>query len=198
MIARFRALYGASPLHLLALTASVLVAAAAVAGWFDNSASITIRILIWFLGLIIAHDLVLLPLYSLLDRIAMHAMPAPRARPAAVRTPGWLYVRVPAMLSGLLFLVFFPEILDLGDQTFETASGLHQNVYLARYLLTCGVLFALSGLAYVVSLARARASALPHEPAREPRSERDQARETEHHGGEDTAREESSPGSGDE
>ncbi len=77
--------------------------------------------------------------------------------------PGWVYVRVPAALSGLLFLVFFPEILKLGDSTFSTASGLHQNVFLARYLLTCGALFALSGVAYAVSLVRARSASLSHE-----------------------------------
>ena len=161
---RFRARYGASPLHLLAFVASVLVAGAAVAGWFDNTASITLRILIWFLGLIVAHDLVLLPLYSLIDRIALRVVPG--ARPGAVRgaelaaaprgTPGWVYVRVPALLSGLIFLVFFPEILRLGDQTYHTASGLNQHAYLARYLLTSAALFALSGATYVVNTARAR------------------------------------------
>ena len=60
------------------------------------------------------------------------------AVPRRERARGWVYVRVPALLSGLLFLVFFPEILGLGDQTFHTASGLHQDVYLARWLLTCG------------------------------------------------------------
>ena len=164
MVARFRALYGAGPMHLLAFVASALVAGAAVAGWFDNTSSITIRILIWFIGLIVAHDLIFLPLYSLADRIALRAAPAPQAHLPRDRARGWVYVRVPAMLSGLLFLVFFPEILRLGDQTFHTASGLHQNVYMARFLLTCGALFALSGVCYVVSLARAPA-ALPDQRA---------------------------------
>ncbi len=161
MLARFRRLYGASPLHLLAFIASMLITAAAVAAWFTTTAPFTVRILVWFFGAIIAHDLILLPLYSLLDRIAhgtLHGRDATRSRE---RAPGWVYVRVPAMLSGLLFLVFFAEILRLGDQTYHTASGFHQSVYLPRYLVTCGVLFALSGLAYAVSLARERRGRVP-------------------------------------
>ncbi len=157
MAGRFRRAYGASPLHLLALLASLLIAAAAVAGWFDSfTTSDTIRILIWFLGAILAHDLVLLPLYSLLDRIASGTLHARRDQVAPQVPRAWIYVRVPALLSGLLLIVFFPEALRLGNQTFRTASGLAQNVYLARLLLTCGALFALSGLAYAGSLARAR------------------------------------------
>ncbi len=155
MGARLRKLYGASPLHLLALTASLLLAGTAAAGWFDNTASITERILIWFAGAVIGHDLILVPLYSLLDRIAFGVAAARRAAPLEPAR-GWAYVRVPAVLSGLLFLVFFPEILRLGDATFYAASGQHQHVYLLRYLLTCGVLFALSGLTYALSLARSR------------------------------------------
>ncbi len=163
MSARFRRAYGASPLHLLALLASLLVAGTAAAGWFDNTAPISERILIWFLGAVIGHDLVLLPLYSLLDRIAFGAARGQRVRsqPAA----GWAFVRVPALISGLLFLVFFPEILRLGDATFHAASGLNQHAYLLRYLLSCAGLFALSGLAYAGSLARARRRAAPRPPS---------------------------------
>ena len=50
MLARFRLLYGAGPLHLLAFAATVLIAGAAAVGWFDNTASTTIRILVWFLA----------------------------------------------------------------------------------------------------------------------------------------------------
>ena len=159
--ARFRRLYGDSPLHLLALIACLLIAGAAIAGWFDSfPGPTTVKILEWFLAAIVAHDLVLLPLYSLLDRIAFGAIGGQRrAAPSPERVPGFVYLRVPAMLSGLLGLVFFPEILRLGDSTFFVASGFHQRVFLARYLLTCAALFALAGLAYAVSLARGRALA---------------------------------------
>ena len=112
MVARFRQVYGASPLHLLALVASVLIAAAAVVGWFQSFPGPTaVRVLAWFLGAIVVHDLVLLPLYSLLDRIAFGSRRARRSPRSTESVSGIAYVRVPALLSGLLFLVFFPEIL---------------------------------------------------------------------------------------
>ncbi len=154
---RFRSAYGSSPLHLLGLLASLLIAAGGVVGWFDSyTTSDTVRIVVWFLGAALAHDLILLPFYSLLDRIAFGSAHGRRTEPQPERSLGWVYVRIPALLSGLLLLVFFPEVFRLGDATFRAASGLGQNVYLARLLITCGVLFALSGLAYAVSLARAR------------------------------------------
>lgn len=156
MIARFRSLYGADPLHLLALVASLLIAGAAIAGWFQSfPGAIAVKVVAWFLGAIVAHDLVLLPLYSLLDRIAFGPRHVRPARRAPRRASDVNYLRIPALLSGLLFLVFFPEILRLGDQAFFTASGLHQRPFLARYLLICAALFALSSLAYAVKLRRA-------------------------------------------
>jgi hypothetical protein len=152
---RFRRNYGASPLHLLALIASLAITAAAAVRWFDVAASDTVRILIWFAAAIVVHDLVLLPTYSAVDRIASRGRAGrPAAGPAPARTPRWSYVRVPAILSGLLLLVFFPEIFGLGEATFRAASGQSQNVYLARYLLIVGVVFALSGLAYAWRSAR--------------------------------------------
>ncbi len=163
MVKRFRRGYGAGPLHLLALVASLLISGAAVLGWFDSFTTPDIvRILIWFLGAIVAHDLILLPIYSLLDRGALRASghpPATAVRAPAEppgRTPGWVYVRVPALLSGLLVLVFFPEALRLGNPTFQAASGMTQDVYLSRLLLTCGALFVISGVAYAINTGRVR------------------------------------------
>jgi hypothetical protein len=168
MVARFRRLYGENPLHLLTLTAAMLIAGAAIAGWFDAFPGPTaVKILEWFVVAIVAHDLVGLPLYSLLDRIAFGPFGEGRAGPAPERVPGFVYVRVPALLSGLLLLVFFPAVLRLGDSAFFTASGFHQRVFLARYLITCGALFGLSALAYAVSRARGRGAGLAAEPGRD-------------------------------
>jgi hypothetical protein len=149
----FRRLYGAGPLHLLGILACLLVAGAAVVGWFDAfPSSIAIKVLAWFGGAIVAHDLVLAPLYSLIGRLSVRTG----------RTPGpaGAYVRIPVLLSGLLGLVFFPEILRLGDQTFFVASGFHQRVFLARYLALCGGMFAISGAAYVLGVRRPAAAGL--------------------------------------
>jgi hypothetical protein len=167
---RFRALYGASPLHLLGALASFAIIAVAVSGWFAEPAVSLKYILIWFAGAIVAHDLLLLPAYSALDRLtairrrrsAPAAEPSGDAAPSAgpdapaatVPVPGRVYLRVPVILSGVLLLVFGPEILDLGDSTYHVASGQHQHVYLARYLAIVAVMFSLSALAY----ARARFS----------------------------------------
>jgi hypothetical protein len=144
---RFRRLYGAGPLHLLGLIACLLASGAAVVGWFDAFPSSTaIKVLLWFAGAIVAHDLVLVPLYSLIDKLSF--------RIGRTAGRGLAYVRIPALLSGLLGLVFFPEILRLGDHSFFVASGLHQRVFLARYLAICGAMFAISGAAYAVGLRR--------------------------------------------
>ncbi len=168
LMARFRRHYGASPLHLIAFIASLAIVGAAVTGWLEEPA-ISIRyILIWFLGAIVAHDLILLPLYSLLDRTGLAISRRDGRQPAAAgppeqqaaeraptRSPGWVYVRVPLILSGLLLLVFGAEILREGNATFHVASGHSQDVYLSRYLMVVAALFLISGFAYLISSARA-------------------------------------------
>ncbi len=162
-LARFRARYGAGPLHLLMSLAGFAIAAAAVVGWFQRPRDVT-TVLEWFVAAIVLHDLVVLPLYSLLDRIAFGS-PGTRdtgaARCAGARRPvnSTPYVRVPAILSGLLLAVFLPVIFGLGAQTELSATGIPERGYLARWLLLTGVMFAVSGFAYVVALIRAAAPA---------------------------------------
>ena len=156
----FRGRYGASPLHLLAALASFAIVGAGVAGWLHEPWVSVKYILIWFAGAALAHDLLLLPFYSAVDRLAalcLRRRPAGADAPAPAHPAGQAYVRVPAILSGLLALVFGPEILRLGNMTYYIASGQHQNVYLARYLVIVAVLFGLSGIAYVLGSVRRRA-----------------------------------------
>ncbi|HEY5430082.1 MAG TPA: hypothetical protein VIK04_13270 [Solirubrobacteraceae bacterium] len=165
--ARFRALYGAGPLNLLVLVASFAIAAAAVVGWFQEPKSV-VTVLLWFVAAIVLHDMVALPLYSLLDRIAFGRMPAGvrrgrRSVPTLVDpTP---YLRIPAILSGLLLIVFIPVVFGLGTTTEESASGIPESGYAARWLLAVGVMFVASGVAYAVGTARARAAAAPAAPS---------------------------------
>ena len=64
----FRRLYGAGPAHAVLMTAGfafagyllTLILGASHPGW----------LLLWFVGAIVLHDLVFLPLYSALDRVA--------------------------------------------------------------------------------------------------------------------------------
>jgi len=124
-----RGIYGAGPLHLLALGASLVVITAAILRWFDPGED-TANITLWFAGALLAHDFVLLPLYSLLDRIARRARRRPHHPPGAVA-----YVRVPAILSLLLLFVALPSIAGLGQGSFHAATGHYHHGYLTRWLL---------------------------------------------------------------
>ena len=155
---RLRALYGAGPLNFLVLVASFAIAGAAVAGWFQRPRDV-VTVLEWFAAAIVLHDLVALPLYSVLDRIAhggvQAGVRATRRSPPALVDPT-PYLRIPAILSGLLLLVFFPVVFGLGSGAEQSASGIPEDGYLARWLLVTGVIFAGAATAYAVALARAR------------------------------------------
>jgi hypothetical protein len=129
--------YGASPVHLLAHLALLPLAAWALLRVLDLSTAG--RVLLWLAGAVIAHDLVLLPVYSLLDRVAVRAAPGPAVN----------YVRVPAGLALLLGLVFFGEISGRSEPAFRRASGLTFEGSLARWLIASAVLFALAGALYL-------------------------------------------------
>ena len=89
----FRARYGASPVHLLAHLALLPLAAWALLTVLDFRAAS--NVVLWLVGAVILHDLVLLPAYSALDRVARVAVPG------AIN-----YVRVPGGLALLSLLVF--------------------------------------------------------------------------------------------
>jgi hypothetical protein len=132
-----RARYGASPLHLLAHLALLPVCAWALLQVADARSAE--NIVLWLVAAVILHDLVLLPAYSLLDRLA--------ARPLG---PAINYVRVPAGLSLLLLLVFFGTVGGQGERAYHHASGLQFSGYSGRWLLATGALFALSAAVYLV------------------------------------------------
>ena len=139
-----RARYGATPLHLLAHLA--LFAVFAVVAAFLVDAREPLNVLVWFVAALVLHDLVLLPFYAGLDRLA--ARGAPRG---AIN-----YVRIPAALSGLLLLLFFPPILGRNDGSFARVAGEEPSGYLERWLLVTALLFAGSLLVYVLKLTKRR------------------------------------------
>ncbi len=157
-LARVRAFYGANPLHLLALLGCFALAGyAAVATASDPSWPV---MLLWFIGAVIAHDLVLFPLYALADRsltAGLRALRSGHRRPAA-RVPAVNYLRLPMLGTGLLFLLFFPGIIEQGRQTYLDATGQTQEPYLSRWLLLTAAMFALSALSYAARLAYAHRS----------------------------------------
>ncbi|MDX3357306.1 hypothetical protein PV703_29180 [Streptomyces sp. ME01-24h] len=78
-------------------------------------------------------------------------------RVPAVPTPAWTnHLRVPAFLSGVLLLTWFPLVFRL-SRPFEGAAGLTIDVYLGRWLAVTGVLFGLSAVVFAVRLGRSSA-----------------------------------------
>jgi hypothetical protein len=60
------------------------------------------------------------------------------------------HVRVPALASGLLFLVYLPGMLRLGRPTCLAASGQDQRPFLTRWLPATAVVFLASGAGYAL------------------------------------------------
>jgi hypothetical protein len=112
-------------------------------------------ILMWLLGAVILHDLVLLPAYTGLDRLAQSTLRG------AVN-----YVRVPAAVWLLLGLVYYPIIAGRGEAAFHRVSGLRYEGYLARWILSGAALFSVSGVLYLAAARRAgaRRSGRPSPP----------------------------------
>ncbi|WP_224058761.1 hypothetical protein [Streptomyces kanamyceticus] len=134
----FRPVLG-SPFQLLLLACTFALAGYAgvrlLAGdWFG--------VALWFVGAALVHDLVLLPLYAGLDRLLVRA--------AGRRRDLVMYVRVPAALSCLLLLVWFPLISGQVAGRYASATGLSGDGFAARWLLMTAVLFGGSALLLVL------------------------------------------------
>lgn len=139
----FRERYGAGPAHLIGFGLCLVVVGFAVRRLFDNLQDLP-KVVLWLGGALVAHDLVLLPLYSLADRVLR-------------RLGRWaVYVRAPALLCGLLFLVYFPLILHQEGDNYTAASSLTENAYLGRWLIACAAVWAAAGLAAFARVARER------------------------------------------
>jgi hypothetical protein len=140
LMSTWRRLYGASPLHLAAHAAAFAAAGYALLRILERGP--VENFLIWFLGAALLHDLVLLPLYSLLDVGARLGL-------GRRRLPAINHLRVPALISGLLLLVYFPLILVEADRNYVRASGHHVHDYARNWLLITAALFAGSALIYL-------------------------------------------------
>ncbi len=140
--------YGASPLHLLALLACFGLAGYAAV---RLASSQPVTVAVWFVGAVIGHDLLLMPLYSLADRSAVAAL---RHREPQLPAAPWInYLRVPVALSGLLLLVWFPLILRLRSP-YHASTTLSADPYLWHWLAVTGTLFLLSAIAFALRLRR--------------------------------------------
>ncbi len=153
MIESFRRHYGANPLHLLAHVAAFAIAGFAL-DQILSAGNTEVNFIVWFVGAAILHDVVFVPIYSLLDRVARRGASAAPA--VGRRVPVINHVRAPALISGVLLLVYFPVIFRPGDSTYFAATGHHLRGYGRNWLLITAVLFLGSALVYAVRLRGAR------------------------------------------
>ncbi len=152
---RFAAVYGSRPLHLLtmlsgfALLGYVLATFGPATLW--NSGVWWQSIVVWLAAAVIAHDLLLFPLYALADRLLSLRIGQSRQPKVFVRN----HIRVPALGAGLTLLIFLPGIIQQGAPTYQAATGQTQQPFLGRWLLLTAAMFALSALCYAARLAGA-------------------------------------------
>jgi Kef-type K+ transport system membrane component KefB len=146
----FRRRYGAGPLHLISLLLCFCVAGYAASQIADVPEAT--RIGVWFIGAVVAHDLVLWPLYAMADRLGVELS---RRRPRPRRVDWVNHVRVPAVISGVLLIISFPLVLNWSGRTYRAATGLSPSPFTARWVAVTAVLFAVSAVAYLVRWGRA-------------------------------------------
>ncbi len=116
-----------------------------------------IRLLVWFGAAVVAHDLIAFPIYAGLDRLLVRAISGADPGPVLswTRRAAINHVRAPAMISGLLLLMWYPLILKRSDGVYFRAGGGHQDRYLGNWLLAVAILFAASLIIFAGRLALA-------------------------------------------
>ena len=110
---------------------------------------------VWFVAAVIGHDLVLFPLYAAADHSVTGLLRRRHTRRRPV-VPVLNYLRVPALGTVLLLLLFLPGIIQQGARTYLNATGQTQQPFLGRWLLLTAAMFAVSALVYGIRSWRAR------------------------------------------
>lgn len=144
----WRRLYGANPLHLLAVIGCFALSGYVVSLlWEDPTWP---ALLIWFVGAVIAHDLVLYPLYALADQPVVLSRWARRryGRGRPVLVPAINHVRVPVLGSAVLGLIYLPTITRHGEDAFRFTAGLGMEGIFENWLLITAALFLGSAVIY--------------------------------------------------
>jgi Zn-dependent protease with chaperone function len=149
----FRRRYGASPLHLAGHLAALAIVALTF-GVILSSGNLP-KLLLLYVGIVIAHDLIFVPIYSGLDRVTRRAL-ARLSLPRRLGVPMINYVRAPALISALLLIIYGPLILRLSDSQYFAISGHHLGHYLRNWLLITAALFLGSALIYAARVVHAR------------------------------------------
>ena len=153
---RFVAIYGSRPLHLLTMLSGFALLGYIIATFGPatlwNSGTWWQSIAVWLAAAVIAHDLLLFPLYALADRM-LSARIARRTAPGLPKAGVRNHIRVPALGAGLTLLIFLPGIIQQGAPTYQAATGQTQQPFLGRWLLLTATMFAVSAVCYATRLA---------------------------------------------
>lgn len=144
-LAGLRRRYGGSPLHLAAHLLALALATFGLDQVLSDGAAPELIAL--FLGLVIAHDLLFVPLYSGVDRLMRRVLARPSSS-GRVGIPMINHVRAPLLISALLLLIYSPLIFGLSDSYYFGLSGHHLDGYLRYWLLITAMLFLGSGVTY--------------------------------------------------
>lgn len=149
--------YGGSPLHLLGHLAAFAVAAYALSQAFDPRFARPLNLALWLVGGALLHDLVFLPLYAVLDRLARTGL----AKGPVLRVPAVNHVRVPAVMAATMLLVYFPLILSKAPAAYMSNTGQAPPDYAGRWLAITAGFFVASALLYAIRLRTAGRAAQP-------------------------------------
>jgi len=114
-------------------------------------------LLAWYLGFVVAHDLIFVPLYTGIDRVMRRVLVPPATVPRT-GVPLINHVRAPLLISGLLLIIYGPLILGLDGGEYLAWSGHHLEHYLSNWLLVTAGLFLGSSVIYVIRVARGHRS----------------------------------------
>ncbi|OPX11362.1 hypothetical protein [Mycobacterium sp. AT1] len=150
----FRRLYGDHVLHLIVLVAALALGAYTISVlgvdqlfnprvWWQSIA-------VWFAVAVIGHDLILFPLYALVERLLPKGRRRAEPVDATRRVPIVNYLRLPTLATALTFAMFLPGIIEQGAFTYTAATGLTQEPYLARWLLLVAGFYLTSAVCYLV------------------------------------------------
>lgn len=142
--------YGAGPLHLMAALAMTAIVGYGIIRIFGSPDPI--GVLIWLGAAVLLHDALAFPLYTVLSRIAFGRASA-SDNPKVVA--GMNHLKAAIFFSAILFLVFFPSILQKSER-FAGNSGLSQSGFLERWLLLSAGIFIASALIYALRVRAGR------------------------------------------
>lgn len=157
MISLWKRVYGESPLHLLGQLAAFVIAVYAFSQAVEVGSTDVKSLLIWFLAGAVLHDLLFVPIYLGLDRVARRGGSDHAQRHVRLIN----HIRYPVAISGVMFLTSFPLIIGRAEPNYVRLTGEQPPDWLGRWLLVTAVVFGISALAYAVRLRRGAGGPTP-------------------------------------